>query len=136
MIIDKTIWNLIFLDFTCLFIKDMRHESCRKCGRNLFVEKYCQSCKISVQLICKVCNRSTDEQIHLPCPQPLLFHENQIFDTRDSSRVLLVSKSWKLEHKWWFRSALDYVLESGLILSQTKRGTNLEWNGAHSVPIF
>ncbi|EIJ65090.1 hypothetical protein BD31_I1074 [Candidatus Nitrosopumilus salaria BD31] len=45
----------------------MRIDSCRKCGIELCILKYCHGCGQPIQFECKKCQKLTDEQIHFQC---------------------------------------------------------------------
>ena len=50
----------------------MRTDLCRKCGIEPEVEKKCFVCYKPVTFLCRNCNRSTDEQIHIECKRAVI----------------------------------------------------------------
>ncbi len=46
-------------------------ELCRKCGESLLEFSFCVRCKQSIQRMCGVCERMTDEQYHQDCAYQL-----------------------------------------------------------------
>lgn len=46
-------------------------ELCRKCGESLREFSFCIRCKESIQQICSVCERKTEEQYHKDCAYQL-----------------------------------------------------------------
>jgi|LWDU01.1.fsa_nt_gi predicted amidophosphoribosyltransferase len=45
----------------------MKFESCRRCGKEMEIDKNCNVCLKPSQLFCHGCGFITDEQIHLNC---------------------------------------------------------------------
>ena len=45
----------------------MRIDLCRKCGKELEVNKKCEICRDAKQFFCHHCGNITEEQIHLQC---------------------------------------------------------------------
>ena len=45
----------------------MPEELCRKCGEALHEFSFCVRCRQSIQRICSVCKRKTEEQFHDYC---------------------------------------------------------------------
>ena len=45
----------------------MKHDSCRRCGEELEVNKECKICSQANQFFCHKCGYVTEEQIHFQC---------------------------------------------------------------------
>ena len=45
----------------------MKFDSCRRCGKEMEVNKTCDVCLKANQLFCHGCGFTTDEQIHSEC---------------------------------------------------------------------
>ena len=50
----------------------MRIDSCRKCGKELEIEKKCYSCNEPTVFHCTKCIYSTVEQIHFECQAKMI----------------------------------------------------------------
>jgi len=52
----------------------MKQESCRRCGKELEVNKKCDICSEVNQFYCHGCGHASDEQVHFQCMMISLDH--------------------------------------------------------------
>jgi len=53
----------------------MRFDSCRRCGKQLEIDKLCNICNLAITFHCHVCGNVTEKQFHPKC---MLIESNQM----------------------------------------------------------